>query len=67
MGVGDEMQLVSSDPNRVPLSEIMRLYSAESYSTDDVAAVQRVLSVEAVPESWKGYFRERLVKNPTRG
>ncbi len=65
LGVGDEMRLVSSDPNRVPLSEIMRLYAEEDYKTGDVAAVQRVLRVEAVPESWKGYFRERLEKNST--
>lgn len=60
VGVGDEMRLVSSNPNRVPLSEIMRLYAAESYDADDAAAAQSVLRVEAVPESWKGYFRERL-------
>jgi MOSC domain-containing protein YiiM len=67
VGVGDEMQLVSSDPNRVPLSEIMRMYAAEGYDTEDVSAVQRVLKVDAVPESWKGYFRERLEKNPISG
>jgi MOSC domain-containing protein YiiM len=60
VGVGDEMKLVASDPNQVPVSEIMRLYTAKYYQTGDVAAVERVLRVDAVPESWKGYFRERL-------
>jgi MOSC domain-containing protein YiiM len=63
VGVGDEMKPVSSDPHRVPVSEIMRLYATKSYNASDVAAVQRVLRVEAVPESWKGYFRERLKEN----
>jgi MOSC domain-containing protein YiiM len=62
VGVGDEIKLVSSDPNQVPLSEIMRLYASKHYTADDVAAVGRLLQVEAVPESWKGYFRERLEK-----
>jgi len=61
VGVGDEMKLVASDPNKVPVSEIMRLYAAKHHGAEDVAAVQRVLRVEAVPESWKGYFRERLM------
>ncbi len=67
LNVGDEMRLVSSDPNRVPVAEIVRLYAIKSYSTADAASVQRVLQVEAVPESWKGYFRERLEENPALG
>lgn len=61
VGVGDEMMLTASDPNKVPVSEIMRLYAAKHYEHDDLAAVERVLRVEAVPESWKQYFRERLM------
>lgn len=61
VGVGDEMNLTASDPNKVPVSEMMRLYAAKHYGAGDVEAVQRVLRVEAVPESWKGYFRERLM------
>jgi Uncharacterized protein conserved in bacteria len=64
VGVGDEMSLIANDPNRVPLSEIMRLYAAKHYTADDVAAVHRVLKVDAVPESWKGYFLERIGERP---
>jgi MOSC domain-containing protein YiiM len=60
VGAGDEMKLVHSDPNRVPVSEIMRLYAEKQYSGANVGAVQRALLVEALPESWKGYFREKL-------
>lgn len=61
VGAGDEMKLVASDPHKVPASEIMRLYALKHYASDDVAAVERILRVEAVPESWKGYFSERLM------
>jgi len=67
VGAGDEMTLTSSDPNRVPVSEIVRLYAEKRYGGGDVAAVRRALKVEALPESWKGYFRERLEENPTFG
>lgn len=60
VGAGDEMKLVHSDPNGVPVSEIMRLYAEKQYSGANVGAVQRALLVEALPESWKGYFREKL-------
>ncbi|MGB8478458.1 MAG: MOSC domain-containing protein [Acidobacteriaceae bacterium] len=60
VGTGDEMKLVHSDPNGVPVSEIMRLYAEKEYSGANVNAVQRALLVEALPEGWKEYFRERL-------
>jgi MOSC domain-containing protein YiiM len=61
VGAGDEMSVISRDPNGVPVSEITRLYAAKKYSEADVASVQKVLLVPAVPESWKEYLRQRLV------
>lgn len=60
VGAGDEMKVMSSDPNGVPVSEITRLYGEKKYSDADVAGVQRVLQVDALPDGWKDYFRERL-------
>jgi MOSC domain-containing protein YiiM len=60
VGAGDEMKLVHSDANGVPVSEIMRLYAEKQYSGANVDAAQRAMLVEALPESWKGYFREKL-------
>ena len=62
VGAGDEIQAIARDPNAVPVSEITRLYVAKRYGDDDVASVRRALRVAALPESWKGYFRERLQK-----
>jgi MOSC domain-containing protein YiiM len=60
VGAGDEMTLLSRDPEAVPISTITRLYVAKAYTADDLESVQRVLRVAAVPESWKGFFRDRL-------
>ena len=62
VGAGDEIKAVSRDDTAVPVSEITRLYIAKRYGDDDVASVRRALRVAALPESWKGYFRERLEK-----
>ena len=67
VGAGDEMKLISRDLNGVPVSEITRLYAEKRYSNADVDSVQQALQVEALPESWKGYFRERLEQVPSEG
>lgn len=60
VSAGDEIRLVARDPNRVPVSEITRLYLAKKYSPDDIASLQRVFRIQALPKSWSQYFRERL-------
>ncbi len=60
VGAGDEIKRIARDPNGVPVSEITRLYIAKRYADDDATWVQRALQVDALPESWKQYFRERL-------
>jgi MOSC domain-containing protein YiiM len=62
VGAGDEIRVMSRDPNAVPVSDITRLYVAKRYSAEDVASAQRAIGVAALPESWKDYFRERLEK-----
>jgi MOSC domain-containing protein YiiM len=65
VGAGDDITLMGRDPHAVPVSEITRLYVAKRYSDDDLASVQRALQVEALPASWKAYFRDRLQRaNP---
>lgn len=60
VGAGDEIQVIGRDPNGVRVSEITRLYITKRYAEDDVTSVHRALRVATLPESWKGYFRERL-------
>jgi MOSC domain-containing protein YiiM len=60
VGAGDEIKVISRDPHAVPVAEIMRLYVAKGYGTDELASVRRALNVASLPDSWKDYFRERL-------
>ncbi len=60
VGAGDEMSVISSDPNGVPVSEITRLYGEKNYNDADAASVQRAIRVAALPASWKEYLRQRL-------
>ncbi len=76
VGAGDEIKLLSRDPSAVPVSEITRLYvakpsahgeagAAATYRTfrpTDAAVIHRALQVEAFPESWKSWLRDRLPK-----
>jgi MOSC domain-containing protein YiiM len=60
VGAGDEMKLIAQEANAVAVSEITRLYVAKRFGEAEIRAVRRALQVEALPESWKEYFRERL-------
>jgi MOSC domain-containing protein YiiM len=62
VGAGDEIKVIARDPNGVPVSEITRLYTAKRYGDDEVSSIRRALRVAALPESWKGYFQERMQK-----
>ncbi len=67
VGAGDEMTVVHRDPHGVAVSEITRLYAEKRYSSADVGVVRRALRVDALPEGWKEYFRERLEQVPSEG
>ncbi|HXA00301.1 MAG TPA: MOSC domain-containing protein [Candidatus Dormibacteraeota bacterium] len=60
VGAGDEMNLLSRDPNAVPVSEITRLYVTKRYDKMDLTSIERALNVAALPEGWKQYFRQRM-------
>ena len=60
VGANDAIKLVARHPTAIPISEITRLYIARRFGADDLTSVRGALQVAAFPESWKGYFRERL-------
>jgi len=60
VGAGDRINVIARDPNAVPVSEIRRLYVARRYGDEETTSMQRALLVDALPESWKAYFHERL-------
>jgi MOSC domain-containing protein YiiM len=62
VGAGDEIEVIARDQYAVPVSEITRLYAEKRYGDAELASVRRALRVEALPESWKEYFRGRIEK-----
>ncbi|HSC45657.1 MAG TPA: MOSC domain-containing protein [Candidatus Acidoferrum sp.] len=60
VGAGDEIKPLSRDENAVPVSEITRLYVAKSYGPAEATLLNRVMKVDALPDSWKDYLSERL-------
>ena len=63
VGAGDEINPIGRDPSSVPVSEITRLYITKHYGKDDLNLLKRVLTIAALPDNWKDYFRERLQRN----
>ncbi len=57
VSTGDEIELISRDENNVPVADIARLYVSEK---DNLELLHRAVRIEALPESWRGYFQHRI-------
>jgi MOSC domain-containing protein YiiM len=62
VAAGDEFREISRDSNAVSVADITRLYIAKRFDVEDVKLLERALKVDALPDSWKDYFRERMEK-----
>lgn len=56
---GDKIELISRDGNSIAISDITRLYAFEK---DDLVTLRRAVKLEALSESWRGYFQKQLEK-----
>lgn len=61
VGAGDEFQLLEKNANGVRVVDVTRLYSSER---ENVALMRRAIATEALPESWKEYFRKHIKSLP---
>jgi MOSC domain-containing protein YiiM len=59
VSAGDEIELLSRDENNLTIADVTRLYVSEK---DNLELLNRALRVEALPESWRGYFKHRIEK-----
>jgi MOSC domain-containing protein YiiM len=57
IGPGDKISLLGRDQNEVKVSEIVTLFNNRK---SELAEVNRVIQVEALPDSWKNYFLQRF-------
>ena len=53
------MERLSRDPHGVTVADITHLYTRKPH---DVGLLQRAMSVEALPESWRTYFQDWVKK-----
>jgi MOSC domain-containing protein YiiM len=51
--------LLHRDEHQVTVADITRLYRQDKHNLD---LLRRVVAVEALPEAWRDYFLERLIK-----
>jgi len=59
VSAGDALEIIGREQQGISVADITRLYAFEK---DDLKALRRAIEVNALPESWKGYFRHRLEK-----
>ncbi|HSE33781.1 MAG TPA: MOSC domain-containing protein [Pyrinomonadaceae bacterium] len=59
VGAGDEFESVERDAHDVRVSDVTRLYTREKHNA---GLLRRAIEVEALPESWRTYFQDRLEK-----
>ena len=59
VGAGDEFEPLARDAHDVRVSDITRLYTREKHNA---TLLRRAIEVEALPESWRGYFQHQLEK-----
>lgn len=57
VSAGDEFLLIKRNEPSVTVNEVTRLYSRDK---DNVELLRRAVAVEALPESWRTYFQEKL-------
>ena len=59
VSAGNSLKFIGREQQEISVADITRLYAFEK---GDVKGMRRAIGVEALPESWKGYFRHQLEK-----
>ena len=59
VGAGDSIETISTDAGGLKVADLTRLYLE---GKDDAEGLERALTVDALPESWKLYFEHQLEK-----
>jgi MOSC domain-containing protein YiiM len=59
VGAGDPIIQIKKDTIRVGITDIVRLYSSDR---EDIEMMRRAVKVEALPEGWRDYFLEQIIR-----
>ena len=57
VGAGDRIETLELHPARIPVAEVTRVYASER---GDLAAIERLVALEALPDDWRSYFEKKL-------
>jgi MOSC domain-containing protein YiiM len=57
VAAGDAVEAIARHPARVSVAEVTRAYVSDR---DDLTAIERLASLEALPVEWRRYFANRL-------
>jgi len=61
VGVDDEFELIDKNASGVRVVDVTRLYSSDKHN---VGLLRRAIETEALPDSWRDYFRKRIEASP---
>jgi MOSC domain-containing protein YiiM len=59
LAAGSTIEILHRDPAAVAVSDIVRLYYNHGHGEPDL--LERAIHLEALPESWRDYLRDRAV------
>lgn len=59
VGAGDPIELMESSEDGLKVSDVTLLYTREKHNAE---MLRRAINVEALPQSWRSYFQQRLAK-----
>lgn len=64
VGAGDRVEALARHPARFPVAEITRVYANDR---DDLATIERLVALDALPDDWRRYFAKRLESSTRTG
>jgi MOSC domain-containing protein YiiM len=56
---GDAMELIDRDQRDISVADITRVYA---FKKDDLKTMRRAIELDALSQSWKGYFQHQIDK-----
>jgi MOSC domain-containing protein YiiM len=58
VAAGDAVETVARHHARIPVAEITRAYASDR---DDLATIERLVALDALPDDWRSYFEKKLL------
>lgn len=59
VAAGDAIELISRDENNITVTDVTQLYARK---VDSLTMLQRTIKLEALPASWRDYFRQQIAR-----